>query len=81
MAPNESPYMVSYMSRIDMKSLSLAVFEIFVEIVLWPFKLGPRPEVMAPNESPYMVSYMSVILMESLTLVFHELFEKEIKSK
>ena len=32
MAPIKSPYMVSYMSMIEMKSLSLAVFEIFVKI-------------------------------------------------
>ena len=32
MVPNESPYMVSYMSTIEMKSLSLAVFEIFAKI-------------------------------------------------
>ena len=36
MAPNESlyMYMVSYMSTIEMKSLYLIVFEIFVKIVL-----------------------------------------------
>ena len=32
-APNESPYMVSYMSIIEMESLSLVVFEIFAKIV------------------------------------------------
>ena len=32
MAPNESPYMISYMSIIEMKSLSLAVFEIIAKI-------------------------------------------------
>ena len=29
MAPNESPYMISYMSTIQTQSLSLVVFEIF----------------------------------------------------
>ena len=32
MAPNESPYMVSYMSLIERESLSLVVFEIFAKI-------------------------------------------------
>ena len=32
MAPNGSPYMISYMSLIQMKSLSLIVFVIFVKI-------------------------------------------------
>ena len=32
MAPSESPYIVSYMSMIKMKSLSVVVFEIFAKI-------------------------------------------------
>ena len=32
MAPNESPYMISYMYIIQMKSLFLIVFEIFAKI-------------------------------------------------
>ena len=32
MAPNESPYMISYMSTIQMESLSLTLFEIFDKI-------------------------------------------------
>ena len=59
-----------------MKSLSLAVFEIFVKITFWPLDLGPRSKVMAPNESPYMVSYMSRIEMKSLSLAAFEIFEK-----
>jgi len=51
MAPNESPYMVSYMFIIEMKSLSLAVFEIFVKITFLPLDLGPRSKVKALNES------------------------------
>ena len=76
MAPNESPYMVSYMSIIEMKSLSVVVFEIFAKIAFWPLDLGPRSKVMAPNESPYMVSYMSTIEMKSLSLVVFEIFAK-----
>ena len=37
MAPNESPYMVSYMSIIELKSLSLVVYEIFAKIAFWPW--------------------------------------------
>ena len=71
-----SLYMVSYNSIIEMKSLSLAVFEIFAKITFWPLDLGPRSKVMAPNESPYMVSYMSTIEMKSLSLVVFEIFAK-----
>ena len=76
MAPNKSPYMVSYMSMIEMKSLSLAVFEIFVKIAFWPLDIGPRSKVMAPNESHYVVSDMSTIEMKSLSLVVFEIFVK-----
>ena len=48
------------MSVIQMKSLSLVLFEIFAKIAFWTFDL-PRSKVTAPNEWPYMVSYMSVI--------------------
>ena len=76
MTPNESPYMVSYMSIIEMKSLSLVVFEIFVKMAFWPLDLGPRSNVMAPSESPYMVSYMSIIEMKSLSVVVFEIYAK-----
>ena len=69
--------MVSYMSTIEMKSLSLVVFEKFAKIAFSPFDLGSRSKVMAPNESPYMISYMSVIQLESLTLVVRDKFEKK----
>ena len=59
MAPNESPYMVSYMSTIEMRSLSLVVFEKIAKIAFRPHDLGSRSKVMAPSESPYMVSYMN----------------------
>ena len=76
MVPNESPYMVSYMPKIEMKSLSLVVFEIFAKIAFLPLDLGPKSKVMAPNESPYMVSYMSMIEMKSLSLAILEIFAK-----
>ena len=76
MAPNESPYMISYMSIIQMKSLSLIVFVILVKIAFMTSDIGPRSKVMAPNESPYMISYMSIIEMKSLSLVVFEIFAK-----
>ena len=75
MAPNESPYMISYMCLIQMKSLSLIVCEIFTKIAYLTFDLDPRSKVMAPNESPYMISYMSIIQMESLALMVTEIFQ------
>ena len=76
MVPEESPYMVPYISLAGMKSLSLIVFEIFAKIAFRPRDLGPRSKVMAPNESPYMVSYMSLIEIKSLSLAVLEIFAK-----
>ena len=76
MAPNESPYLVSYMSIIERMSLSLIVFEIFAKIAFWPPDLGPRSKVMAPTESPYLVSYMSFIVMMPPSLIIFEIFAK-----
>ena len=64
MAPNESPCMVSCRSIIEMKSLSLVVYEIFMKIAFDLLTL----DFMAPYERPYMVrpymvSNMSVTLM------------------
>ena len=70
MAPNESPYLVPYISTLEMKSLSLIVFEIFAKIALWPLDFGPRSKVMTANKSPFMVSCMSVIEMKSLLSLF-----------
>ena len=72
MAPNESSYMISYMSTIQMKSLSHVFFEIFETKARLTFDLGSRSNVMAPNESPYMISYMSTIQMETLSLIVFE---------
>ena len=76
MAPNEGPYVVSYTSTIERKSLSLAVFEIFAKITFCPPDLGSRSKFMASSESPYMVSYMSTIQMKSLSFVIFEIFAK-----
>ena len=64
MAPNESPYMISYMSTIQIKSLSLVFFKILKTKAHLTFDLGSRLNVMASNESPYMISYMSTIQMD-----------------
>ena len=53
--------MVSSMSTIDMKSLSLVVSKIFAKRAFCPLDLGPRAKIMASNESPFMVSYSTVI--------------------
>ena len=76
MAPNESPYMISYMSTIQMGSLSLIVFDIFDNKAYLTFDLGLRSNIMSPNESPYMISYMCTIQMKSLSLIVFEIFEK-----
>ena len=77
MAPNESPYMISYMSTIQMESLSLIVFEIFEKNTHMTFDLGSRSKVMAPNEGPYMISYVSKIQMECPSLIVFEIFERK----
>ena len=76
MAPNKSPYLVSYMSIIEMKRLYLVVFQIVAQTPFSPLDLGPRSKVMAPNESLYMVSYMSRIEMKSLSFAVFEIFAK-----
>ena len=77
MAPNESAYMISYMSIIQMESPSLMDFEIFAKIAFLTFDLDPRSKVITPNESPYMTSYMSTIQLESLTLMVFEIVEEK----
>ena len=56
-APNGSPFMISYMSTIQTECQSLVVFEIFEKKTFLTFDLYSRSNVMAPNESPYMISY------------------------
>ena len=75
-APNESPYMVSYMCRIQMKFLYLIVCKIFAKIAFLSFNVDPRSKVMEPNESLYMISYMSTVQMKPLSLRVFEIFEK-----
>ena len=72
MAPNESPYMISYMSIIQMKSLSLILSEKNAYLTFQGHSVHLRSKVIAPNESPYMISYMSTIQMKSLSLILSE---------
>ena len=76
MAPNESAYMIYYMSTIQMESPCLMDFEIFAKIAFLTFDLDPRSKVIARNESPYMISYMSTKQMESLALVVCKIFKE-----
>ena len=76
MAANESPYMISYMSITQMKSLSLVVFKIFAKITFLTSELGQRSKVMVPNQSPYMISYMSIMQMKSPSLIVFVIFVK-----
>ena len=61
MVPNESAYMVSYVSAIQIESLSIIVLEIFDKKACMTFDLGSRSQIVAPNESPYIISYISTI--------------------
>ena len=45
MVPNESTYMISFMSTIQMEPLSLIVFEIFVKNAYLTIDLEPRSKV------------------------------------
>ena len=67
-APNESPPMISYMSAIQMKSLTLTVFEKNAYFMFLGQSVYLRSKVTAQYESPPMISYMSAIQMKSLSL-------------
>ena len=54
-SPNESPCVISYRCAIQMKSLSLIVFEIFAKMTFWVIDLGSRSKVISPNESQNMI--------------------------
>ena len=65
--PFESPYMTSYLTSIDIISLSRTVFEIFDFKVfrVWPQTLTPEGHLGSKNvilfESPYMTSHLTSI--------------------
>ena len=68
-APNESPYMISYMYTIQKKSLSLIVCKISSKRAFLTFDLDLRSKVIAPNERPYVILYMCIIQKKLLSLI------------
>ena len=80
-SPFESPYMTSYLTSIDIFSLSRTVFEIFDFKVfrVWPwlltFRGHLRSNIFSPFESPYMTSYSTPIDTFSLYRTVFEIFD------
>ena len=66
-APNERPYMISYVSVILTKALSLTIPEKNAYFMYWGHRVRLRSKVIAPNESPYLISYITVKQMKSLS--------------
>ena len=77
----ESSYMTSYLTPIDIFSLSRTVFEIFdfkgFRVWSWPltFRGDPRSKIFSPFESPYMTSYLTPIDTFSLSRNVFEIFD------
>ena len=77
----ESPYMTSYLTPIDIFSLSRTVFEIFdfkgFKVWSWPltFRGDPRSKIFSPFESPYMTLYLTSIDTFSLSRNVFEIFD------
>ena len=77
----ESPYMTSYLTSIDIFSLSPTVLEIFDFEVLrvWPWpstsKGHLKSKICPPFESPYMTSYLTSIDTFSLSRTVFEIFD------
>ena len=80
-SPFESPYMTSYLTSIDIFSLSRTVFEIFdfkgFRVWSWPltFRSHLRANICSPFESPYMTSYLTSIDIFSLSRTVFEIFD------
>ena len=77
----ESSYMTSYLTPIDIFSLSRTVFEIFdfkgFRVWSWPltFRGNPRSKIFSPFESPYMTFYPTSIDTFSLSRTVFEIFD------
>ena len=87
-SPFESPYMTSYLTSIDIFSLSRTVFEIFdfkiFRVWPWPltFRGHLRSKIFSPFESPYMTSYLTSIDIFSLSrTVFEKIRVKNFRVK
>ena len=82
--PFESPYMTSYLTSIDIISLSRTVFEIFdfKVIRVWPWPLTPEKQLVSksfiPFESPYMTSYLTSRDIISLSRTVFEIFDFDV---
>ena len=80
-SPFESPYVTSYLTSIDMFSLSRTVFEIFNFKVfrVWPWPLTfrghLRSKIFSPFESPYRTSYLTSTDTISLSRTVFEIFD------
>ena len=80
-SPFESPYMTSYLTSIDIFSLSRTVFEIFDFQVfgVWPWPLTfrghQRSKIFLLFESPCMTSYLTSIDIFSLSCIVFEIFD------
>ena len=76
-----SSYMTSYLTPIDIFSLSRTVFEIFdfkgFRVWSWPltFRGDPRSKIFSSFESPYMTSYLTPIDIFSLSRTVFEKFD------
>ena len=77
----ESSYMTSYLTPIDIFSLSRTVFEIFdfkgFRVWSWPltFRGDPKSKIFSPFESPYMPSYLTSRGTFSLSCTVFEIFD------
>ena len=79
--PFERPYMTSYLTSMDIISLSRTVFEIFDFKVfrVWPWPLTPKSHLESnkfmPFERPYMTSYSTSMDTISLSRSVFEIFD------
>ena len=80
-SPYESPYITSYITSIDIFSLSRTVFKVFnfKVFLIWPWTLTfeglQRSKILSPFESPYMTSYLTSIDTFSLSRTVSEIFD------
>ena len=83
-SPFESPCTTSYLTSIDIFSLSCTVFEIFdfkdFRVWLWPltFRGHLRSKIFSPFESPCMIFYLTSIDNFSLSRTVFEIFDFEV---
>ena len=79
--PFKSPYMTSYLTSIDIFSLSRIVFEIFdvrvFSVWSWPLTFSGHlgSKIFSPFEGPYITCYLSPIDIFSLSRTVFEIFD------